>query len=62
MTAPSGLSVYPRDITRPSRREAELRFTDLHWFEELPHGGYFAALEQPASLVTQARGFLRPFR
>lgn len=62
ITAPSGLSVYPRDITRPSRREAERRFTDLRWFEELPHGGHFAALEQPESLVQQIRGFFRLVR
>jgi hypothetical protein len=62
VTAPSGLSVYPRDITRPSRREAELRFTDLRWFAELPRGGHFAALEQPESLVEQVRGFFRLVR
>jgi pimeloyl-ACP methyl ester carboxylesterase len=62
VTAPCGLSVYPRDITRPSRREAELRFRDLRWFEELPHGGHFAALEQPESLVEQVRGFFRLVR
>ncbi|MDT8911661.1 epoxide hydrolase [Amycolatopsis sp. PS_44_ISF1] len=62
VTAPSGLSVYPREISRPSRREAELRFTDLRWFEELPRGGHFAALEQPESLVEQVRGFFRLFR
>jgi hypothetical protein len=62
VTAPSGLSVYPRDITRPSRREAELRLTDLRWFEELSCGGHFAALEQPESLVEQVRGFFRLFR
>ncbi|WP_410595574.1 epoxide hydrolase family protein [Amycolatopsis sp. lyj-23] len=62
VTAPTGLSVYPRDITRPSRREAELRFTDLRWFEEMPRGGHFGALEQPKSLVEQVRGFFRLFR
>jgi len=62
VTAPSGLSIYPRDIARPSRREAERRFTDLRWFEELPRGGHFAALEQPESLVEQVRGFFRLFR
>ena len=62
VTAPSGLSVYPRDITRPSRREAERRFTDLRWFNELPRGGHFAALEQPESLVEQIRGFFRLLR
>ncbi|GAA3358176.1 epoxide hydrolase family protein [Saccharopolyspora gregorii] len=62
VTAPSGLSVYPRDITRPSRREAERRFTDLRWFEELPRGGHFAALEQPESFAEQVRGFFRLLR
>ncbi len=62
VTAPSGLSVYPRDLVRPSRREAEQRFTDLRWFAELPHGGHFAALEQPTSLVEQIRGFFRLVR
>ncbi|GAA3366619.1 alpha/beta fold hydrolase [Saccharopolyspora gregorii] len=54
--------VYPRDITRPSRREAERRFTDLRWFEELPRGGHFAALEQPESFAEQVRGFFRLLR
>ncbi|MFI5608930.1 epoxide hydrolase family protein [Amycolatopsis sp. NPDC051903] len=62
VTAPSGISLYPKEITRPSRREAELRFTDLRWFEELPRGGHFAAMEQPASLVEQVRGFFRLVR
>ncbi|MEC3980211.1 epoxide hydrolase [Amycolatopsis sp. H20-H5] len=54
---PSGISVYPREIIRPSRRWAERRYTDLRWFEELDHGGHFAALEQPGSFVAQVRGF-----
>jgi pimeloyl-ACP methyl ester carboxylesterase len=62
VTAPSGLSIYPRDIIRPSRREAEQRFTDLRWFREMPRGGHFAALEQPESLVEQIRGFFRLVR
>ncbi|WP_033288514.1 epoxide hydrolase family protein [Amycolatopsis jejuensis] len=62
ITAPSGISVFPRDIGRPSRRQAELRFTDLRWFERLPRGGHFAAMEQPALLVEQIRGFFRLVR
>ena len=62
VTAPTGLSIYPHDLARPSRREAELRFTDLRWFEEMPQGGHFAALEQPESLIEQVRGFFRLFR
>ncbi|WP_344429277.1 epoxide hydrolase family protein [Amycolatopsis minnesotensis] len=60
--APSGISVYPKEITRPSRRQAEKYYTDLRWFEELPHGGHFAALEQPESFVAQVRGFFRLVR
>ncbi|WP_037364758.1 epoxide hydrolase family protein [Amycolatopsis orientalis] len=62
VTAPSGISVYPRDIVRPSRRQAELKYLDLRWFERLPRGGHFAAMEQPASLVEQIRGFFRLVR
>ena len=59
---PSGISVFPREIVRPSRRWAERRFTDLRWFEELPKGGHFAAFEQPETFVEQVRGFFRLVR
>ncbi|WP_410640671.1 epoxide hydrolase family protein [Amycolatopsis sp. lyj-346] len=59
---PAGVSVFPKEIVRPSRRQAEQRYTDLRWFEELPAGGHFAALEQPALFVEQVRGFFRLVR
>jgi pimeloyl-ACP methyl ester carboxylesterase len=59
---PSGISIYPREIIRPSRRWAEKRFTDLRWHEELDRGGHFAAFEQPGSFVEQVRGFFRLVR
>ena len=62
VTVLSGISVYPREMIRPSWREAELRYADLLWFEELPRGGHFAAMEQPESLVEQVRGFFRLVR
>jgi pimeloyl-ACP methyl ester carboxylesterase len=62
VAVPSGISMYPREIFRPSRRWAEQRFTDLRWFEELDKGGHFAAWEQPASFVEQVRGFFRLVR
>lgn len=62
ITVPSGISIYPREIIRPSRRWAERRFTDLRWFEELDKGGHFAAFEQPESFVDQVRGFFRLVR
>jgi pimeloyl-ACP methyl ester carboxylesterase len=62
ISVPSGISIYPREILRPSRRWAEKRFTDLRWYEELDRGGHFAAFEQPGSFVEQVRGFFRLVR
>jgi hypothetical protein len=59
---PSGISVFPREIVRPSRRWAEKRFTDLRWFTELDRGGHFAAFEQPATFVDEVRGFFLSVR
>ena len=59
---PSGISIFPREIFRPSRRWAERRYTDLRWYETLDRGGHFAAWEQPAVFVDQVRGFFRLVR
>jgi len=59
---PSGISIFPREIIRPSRRWAELRYTDLRWYEVLPEGGHFAAFEQPETFVGQLRRFFRSLR
>ena len=62
VTVPSGISVFPREIIRPSRRWAERRYTDLRWYEAPDRGGHFAAFEQPAAFVDQVRGFFRTVR
>ncbi|WP_181775641.1 epoxide hydrolase family protein [Amycolatopsis pittospori] len=62
VTVPSGISIFPREIIRPSRRWAELRYTDLRWYEQLAKGGHFAAFEQPEVFVGQLRGFFRSLR
>jgi pimeloyl-ACP methyl ester carboxylesterase len=59
---PAGISIYPREIIRPSRRWCEQRYTDIQWYDELDHGGHFAAFEQPDSFVDQVRGFFRLVR
>jgi pimeloyl-ACP methyl ester carboxylesterase len=59
---PSGVSVFPHELVRVSRRWAETRFTDLRWFGEPARGGHFAALEQPAAFVEEVRGFFRQIR
>jgi pimeloyl-ACP methyl ester carboxylesterase len=59
---PSGISIFPAEIIRPSRRWAERRYTDLRWYETLDRGGHFAAFEQPGPFVDQVRGFFRGVR
>lgn len=55
LAVPTGISMFPKEQVRLSRRWAESRFTDLVHFEELGAGGHFAALEQPAVFVDQLR-------
>jgi len=62
VAVPAGISIYPREIIRPSRRWCEQRYTDIRWYEELDRGGHFAAFEQPESFVDQVRGFFRTVR
>lgn len=55
VTVPSAVSVYPREIFRPSRRWLEGRFIDLRHYARPERGGHFAALEQPGSFVDEVR-------
>jgi hypothetical protein len=59
---PAGISIFPKEIMRISRRWAEKRFTDLRWWNELDKGGHFAAFEQPALFVDELRSFFRLVR
>jgi pimeloyl-ACP methyl ester carboxylesterase len=59
---PTGCSIFPKEIFRPSRRWVERRFTDLRYWNELDRGGHFAALEQPATFVDEVRSFFRQVR
>jgi epoxide hydrolase len=59
---PAGISIFPTEIYRPSRRWAEPLFTDLRYWNELDRGGHFAALEQPASFIDEVRSAFRSFR
>jgi pimeloyl-ACP methyl ester carboxylesterase len=62
VTVPTGVSIFPREIRRPSRRWAETRFVNLHWWNELDRGGHFAAFEQPERFVDEVRASFRPRR
>ncbi len=52
---PTGCSIFPGEIIRPSRAWAERKYPNLiHWGEP-PRGGHFAAFEQPAMFVDEIR-------
>lgn len=55
VSVPAGVSVFPKEIFRTSRRWAEKRYTDLRHFEVMDRGGHFAAFEQPEAFVDQVR-------
>ncbi|QFG03907.1 epoxide hydrolase family protein [Tepidiforma bonchosmolovskayae] len=58
---PTGVAVFPREPWRVPRHWAEQRFNIVHW-TEMPRGGHFAALEQPALLASDIIAFFRPLR
>ncbi len=56
---PAGVSVFPKEIFRTSRRWAEKRYTDLRHYNALDRGGHFAAFEQPELFVDEVRAAFR---
>lgn len=59
MTTPAGISMFPGEQLRLSKRWAESRFARLVHFNTLPQGGHFAALEQPAAFTEEVRASFR---
>ncbi|WP_326944016.1 epoxide hydrolase [Amycolatopsis sp. NBC_01307] len=59
---PTGCSIFPAEMPRPSRRWAARRYTDIRHWNELDRGGHFAAFEQPELFVTEVRTFFRLVR
>lgn len=52
---PTGISVFPREMHRASRRWVEAAFPRLIHFGTPERGGHFAAFEQPALFVEELR-------
>jgi pimeloyl-ACP methyl ester carboxylesterase len=59
---PTGCSVFPKDLPRPSRRWAARRYTDIRFWSEPERGGHFAAFERPDRFVADVRAFFRLVR
>ena len=62
VAVPTGCSVFPKELQRPSRRWAEKRFVDIRYWNEPERGGHFAAFEQPELFVEDVRSFFRLVR
>jgi pimeloyl-ACP methyl ester carboxylesterase len=62
ITVPTGCSIFPKELQRPSRRWAEKRFLDIRYWNEPERGGHFAAFEQPEIFVEEVRAFFRLVR
>lgn len=59
---PVGVSIFPREIFRPSRRWAERAYSNIIYWNELERGGHFAAFEQPDLFVQELRACFRALR
>jgi hypothetical protein len=59
---PTGCSIFPKEIMRPSRRWAQRDLLDIRWWDYPARGGHFAAFEQPDIFVEQVRSFFRLVR
>ncbi len=54
---PTGCSIFPKEIVRPSERWIRKRFTNLKYYNELEQGGHFAAFEQPEIFLQEIRTY-----
>ena len=46
ISVPTGVAMYPAEVARTPRRWAERRY-NITWWNEMPRGGHFAAMEVP---------------
>ena len=59
--APTACAIFPKELARLPRKWAEQSYNITRW-TEMPSGGHFAALEEPALLVEDIRAFFRTVR
>lgn len=57
VSAPTGVSIFPKEIIRSSKRWANKRYTDIRYWNETKKGGHFAAFEVPLLFVNEIRSF-----
>jgi pimeloyl-ACP methyl ester carboxylesterase len=62
VSVPAAVTIFPKELSRPSRRWAEPRFADLRSWTEVDRGGHFAAFERPETFVAEVRAGFRTMR
>lgn len=62
VSVPVGVSIFPKEIFRSSKRWCEARFENLVHYNQLEKGGHFAAFEQPEAFVDEVRACMRHMR
>ena len=58
---PTAYAAFPKEIVRPPRAWAERMYNITRW-TDMPAGGHFAAMEEPAALAADLRAFFREYR
>jgi len=58
---PTGIALFPKEVTRPPRSAVERKYAVTRW-TEMSRGGHFPALEAPEELVFELRAFFRGLR
>ncbi|MGH8778334.1 epoxide hydrolase family protein [Paraburkholderia sp.] len=61
VSAPLAFARFPKEISRPPQSWIGRVFDIAQW-TDMPRGGHFAALEQPALMAEDIRRFFRPLR
>lgn len=59
---PVGVSMFPHESIRPTRRWVENLFSDLIYWNEPAEGGHFAAWEEPVLFVEEMRAWAATLR
>jgi microsomal epoxide hydrolase len=58
---PTACAIFPKEVLYTPRRYNEMRYNLIRW-TEMPHGGHYAAWEQPDLMVGDIRAFFRDLR
>jgi pimeloyl-ACP methyl ester carboxylesterase len=61
VAVPTGIARYPKEVLRFPRAWVERQYNVTHW-ADMPRGGHFAAMEQPALFAGDLRSFFRTVR